>query len=250
MLLGEILSGLLMGVATNKLQAFIDEKLPRGNKWKLWVASLKKDEMRVSVAYLYRIYIDGYYLLIKGNRINQFQPVGGARKYYSGAQSEFRKLLIRPDDNINIDTTSKDDLRIRLPSKNILKFLEWYESKHDREICQQREFREELVVPGYLDKDIFADIQSKYLYTVPTYHYSSHFRCWELLYHEMFEPILSSDQEAALRELKNTNNINLKWVKEDLILSLGHDRRLGGKEFQIAEHARLLINSNMKIFEN
>ena len=49
MLLGEILSGLLMGVATNKLQAFIDEKLPRGNKWKLWVASLKKDEMRVSV---------------------------------------------------------------------------------------------------------------------------------------------------------------------------------------------------------
>jgi len=246
----EIISGVLTNLATNKLEAFIDEKIPRGNKFKLWLASLKKGEMRVSVAYLYKIYVDGHYLLIKGNRIDQYQPVGGARKYYPGAGPTFRKLLVRPDDNITIDNKSIDDLRIRIPNQNIIKFLDWYETKHDREVCQQREFREELVIPGYLDKNLFVTVNTSYLYTVPTYHYSQHFRCWELLYHEVYEPIFSTEQLAALRALKDSEHNELKWVKEDLIMSLGHDRQLGKKPFQIGEHARLLINSNIKLFKN
>ena len=38
--------------------------------------------IRLSCAYLFRIRYNNKYLLIKGNRIDQYQPVGGVYKYY------------------------------------------------------------------------------------------------------------------------------------------------------------------------
>ena len=40
-------------------------------------------KIRLSCAYLFQIKQDGKYLLIKGNRIEQYQPVGGVYKYYN-----------------------------------------------------------------------------------------------------------------------------------------------------------------------
>ena len=37
-------------------------------------------EIRVSISYLFQIKVDGKYLLVKGNRIDQYQPVGGVFK--------------------------------------------------------------------------------------------------------------------------------------------------------------------------
>ncbi len=244
----EIVSGLGLSILANRLDAFIADKLPKGHRRKLWLATLKQVEIRVSIAYLYRIALDGQYLLVKGKRINQYQPVGGVRKFYPGAHAALRSLSVRPDNNLQIDDVSRNDLRVRMPAKNLLKFLDWYETRHDREICQQREFREELIVPGHLDQADFIDFEPQYLYTVPTFHYSPHFRCWELLYHEVFEPLLSPAQERAIRALKTRPSVDYVWVTEDLILSLGHDNRLGGKPFQIGEHARLLINKDCKLF--
>lgn len=34
-------------------------------------------EYRMSISYLFKIKIDNKYLLIKGNRIEQYQPIGG-----------------------------------------------------------------------------------------------------------------------------------------------------------------------------
>src|SRR5690242_2262007 len=47
--------------------------------YKPWVSS----EIRLSISYLYRIEMNGKYLLIKSYRIpNTYQPVGGVYKYY------------------------------------------------------------------------------------------------------------------------------------------------------------------------
>ena len=246
----ETITGVALSILANRLDAFIVDKLPNGQRLTLWRATRKNEDIRVSVAYLYRIVVDGDYLLVKGNRIDQYQPVGGVRKSFPGAQSTFRNLSVRPDDNLTVDAVSERDLRVRMPAKNLLKFLNWYETKHDREICQQREFKEELVSPGYLDQVLFADVASQYLYTVPTWHYSQHFRCWELLYHEVFEPLFTLKQEEAIRELKKQSSSDYKWVGEERILALGRDKPTRSKPFQIGEHAQLLISKDHKLFHH
>ncbi|NID13511.1 SMODS-associated NUDIX domain-containing protein [Fibrivirga algicola] len=246
----EMISGIGLSIVANRLDAFIVDKLPPGHRRKLFLATFKKTDIRVSIAYLYRIELDGSYLLVKGKRINQYQPVGGVRKFYKGAQSTFRELGVRPDDFLKIDDISRDDLRVRMPAKNLLKFLDWYETKHDREICQQREFREELIAPGYLKPETFTDLEVQYLYTVPTFHYSPHFQCWELLYHEVFEPVFTPGQVAAVQKLKEGSSDEYVWVAEELILSLGHDKRLGMKPFQIGDHAQLLISKDNRLFKH
>lgn len=51
----------------------------------LFVKSLihRSEDIRFSIAYLYKIEIDDKYLLIKGSKIEQLQPVGGVYKVCS-----------------------------------------------------------------------------------------------------------------------------------------------------------------------
>ena len=63
-----------------------------GQGFHMWYQQLKyrKKEIRLSFSYLFKIQIDGKYLLIKGNRLkNQYQPVGGVYKYYPEAKPAF-----------------------------------------------------------------------------------------------------------------------------------------------------------------
>lgn len=244
----EAIANIGLSIVANRLDAFLSKKLPQGHRRVLWLASFKQADIRISAAYLFRIEIDGQYLLVKGKRIKQYQPVGGVRKFYPGAQSTFRQLHVRPDAQLSIDAINRNDLRVKMPAKSLLKFLDWYETGHDRESDQQREFREELITPGFLPQALFGTLDAQYLYTVPTFHYSPHFQCWELLYHEVYEPVFTTEQAQAVAALKQAPSDEYKWVSEDLILSLGHDIRVGCKPFAIGEHARLLLSKEHSLF--
>lgn len=75
-----------------------------------------KDSM--SISYLFSIRDDeGNYLLIKGNRIQQYQPIGGVYKYFKSFQPIKSKLEVT--DEINKNFYDPDDLRIYLPGKNL-----------------------------------------------------------------------------------------------------------------------------------
>jgi len=52
------------------------------------------EDIRFSIAYLYKIKIDDKYLLIKGSKIEQLQPVGGVYKVCSSFSTIERKLNI------------------------------------------------------------------------------------------------------------------------------------------------------------
>ncbi|QMW05422.1 SMODS-associated NUDIX domain-containing protein [Spirosoma foliorum] len=245
-------SNIAVNILSNRLDTFLSDRLPRGQRLALWRASLlasPNQYFRISIAYLYRIYIDGEYLLIKGRRIDQYQPVGGVRKVYPSAKI-LSELGVLDDDCLKIDDISRHDLRVRVPARKLLRFLTWYESREDREVDQQREFIEELIRPGFLSADLFVPIATQYRYTVPTFHFSAHFQCQELLYHEVFDVKLNSEQEKAMRQLKDTPSDQYVWVDEESILMLGHDKRLKRKPFQIGEHARLLISKDYKLFNH
>ncbi|WP_460970837.1 SMODS-associated NUDIX domain-containing protein [Spirosoma migulaei] len=251
MILETIGQKVAISLATSWLKKFTEEKLPSKQMRRLWVASKfagSKTLYRVSVGYLYRIKLDDKYLLVRGKRIDQFQPVGGVRKWYTPAIDALESMGVRDDDCLPIDDTSRHDLRVRVPGKNIFEFLKWYNKQKHREVDQTREFQEELVKPGLLPADKFATIDVRYLYTVPTFHYSQYFKSQELLYHEVYELMPTASQEAALRAMQQQDHLDYKWVTEDLIESLGYDIRLKNKPFAIGEHAKLLISNTTKIF--
>ena len=83
-------------------------------------------EIRVSIAYLFQIKINGKYLLVKGNRIDQYQPVGGVFKMLPSFKELKRNYEITDDDRLPIDETSKYDLRIRIKGKNLVKLFQYF----------------------------------------------------------------------------------------------------------------------------
>ncbi|ADB40838.1 HU-CCDC81 and SPOR domain-containing protein [Spirosoma linguale] len=251
MILATIGQKLAVSLMTSWLKKFTEEKLPPGQLRKLWFASKlasNKTLYRISVGYLYRIKLDDQYLLVRGKRIDQFQPVGGARKWYAPALDALETMGVRDDDCLPIDDTSRNDLRVRVPAKNLFDFIRWYNKQKHREVDQTREFQEELIKPGLLPADAFATINVRYLYTVPTFHYSPYFKCQELLYHEVYELLPTAAQEAALRATQQQDHAEYKWVTENLIERLGYDSVAKTKPFAIGEHTRLLITNTTNIF--
>lgn len=63
---------------------------------KLYFQSLKRfgKKLRLSTAYLFRIKDENKYVLIKGNRIEQYQPVGGVYKYYDSFNKKKKEMKL------------------------------------------------------------------------------------------------------------------------------------------------------------
>ncbi len=86
--------------------------------------------MRLTLAYLFRIELNGKYLLIRRHKNDNnvgFQPVGGAYKYQPETKEIFQKLGIEPCDKIPRDADMEDDLRVTIGKRrNLQKFLKWF----------------------------------------------------------------------------------------------------------------------------
>ena len=67
--------------------------------------------IRVSASYLFNIQLDNQYLLVKSERRNQYQPIGGCYKYFSDAEDFLSSIGAIPEKKSNgIDSLM--DLRL------------------------------------------------------------------------------------------------------------------------------------------
>jgi len=188
----------------------------------------RKKRIRLSISYLYRIKIDGNYLLVKGMRIkHQFQPVGGVYKRLPESVEFFNKIGVRDDKNIPIDETSRDDLRINMEGKHLYSFLSWYKKGEGRENSVFREFYEELIAPNYVPTALFPYINYRYIKQVRTkISFSTHFQMDEIMIAEIYEFIPNQSQLDELKELMNRTNDNYIWVDEETILKRGANKEI------------------------
>jgi SMODS-associated NUDIX domain len=237
--------GALLGMAINTIINL---------RSKIWVCFLaatryRYQHIRISAAYLFKIEIDGRYLLIKGRNIDQFQPVGGVYKRLPDSSKLFQELGILDDKQIPISDTTRHDLRIRVKGSRIHKFLQWFDSNQDREISHWREFCEELIRTHTLNSDVFPHINYKFLHRNPLYiHHSVFYNCPEILIHEVYELLPTDAQVTALKQLMQAEQpaSKFRWVTEDAIRRLGYlpDNT---KPFAIAEHSISLFDKEFKI---
>jgi NTE family protein len=204
--------------------------------------------VRCSMSGLVRIVSDNYYLLVKGQRIEQFQPVGGVFKYTKSSRKLLESLGATDDQKIAIDDDSRDDLRVYIPKHRLSEFLKWYLSAIGREVSPDREFREEVTGPGLFDPSIFASLELEWSRThVCGIRWSPHFKCYELLVAEIFNFCPNSMQEEAFRESRarlsvqqNGNNM-LAWVTAEQIETRGWRDHVARQPLCISEHSAWLL---------
>jgi hypothetical protein len=186
--------------------------------------SVRHELIRVSISALVRIRVYSKHLLVRGLRIDQYQPVGGVLKRLPSSLSLLAELGVCDDEKIPIDADSENDLRVMVPRSALIPFLEWYDTGKGREISPWREFYDELIAPGILPADRFPYIYYDYVKrNVTGIQYSEYFQCDELLIAEIYELIPTRDQLEALKALQSKSDEKYIWTTESLIRSRGVD---------------------------
>lgn len=204
----------------------------------------RNKEIRLSIAYLFRIKIDGKYLLVKSDRRNYYQPVGGAFKTLPGSEKIFEKLNVKRDRLVETENgIAKNDLRVFVKGLNVIEFLEWFNSKEDRETSPWREFCEELISTNILPWREFRYIDYKYKGTVQTPIINLDSGDKGIFLHEVYDLVINDEQMPIFRKLlASGNNDKIIWVDEYLINRLGHNENDKTYIHEIAQHTKWALN--------
>ncbi len=244
-LIGSIITIFIELFGESVMSLFIRDK-----GWKGSLAILRKEKkisnetlIRISFAYLYRIKINGKFLLVKnGRNIKKYQPIGGAYKCYPSEKDILigRKYGVLDDDFISIDETSKDDYRMRVPVKNLKRFVHRFNKTKLRENVEDlsREFKEELVSTKILAKKNFSEIQYRFCgrhYT--NIRYSIYNDCYELLVADVVEFLPTKKQEQELMKLQSLSSDKFIWATEDEILTCGVKKATKNMTPTITDHS-------------
>jgi len=204
----------------------------------------RNKEIRISLAYLYRIHVNNKYLLVKSNHRRYYQPVGGAYKTLPGSEKIFDKCDVRPDRLIETSNgIAKGDLRVYVKGVNVTDFMDWFNSKEDREISPWREFCEELVSEGVLPSRPFRYIDYKFKKTIKTPIFRLDSGDLGFFMYDIFDLVANDEQKAILEELCKKGDTEYHiWADEYLINRLGHDERNRQHVYDISIHTKWAHN--------
>ncbi|GLZ37144.1 hypothetical protein [Actinokineospora sp. NBRC 105648] len=219
-----ILVGLIGGIATGFAVPFVDTVWNNLTNLRLLYVSIRHRNalIRVSFSYLFRIEDEGKFLLVRGRRLDQFQPVGGVYKANASASGRFRDWGVQSDDLIPIDTVSGKDIRLRVPGRHLYAFFRWFESGKDRETSPWREFYEELIATEVLPSREFPYLYHNFVRReVRPLRYSDHAQSLELLVADVYELKPTDAQLTVLRETKNGDSPDFRWSTPDEIKRRG-----------------------------
>lgn len=235
-------SGLAIGFAI----PLLDTLIVNVRLLKIVVYSLRtwRKRVRISASYLYRIRVDNEYLLIKGQRFDQYQPVGGVYKTHPSSSGRRNDMNILDDSLLMPDPVSEGDLRIRVPGRHLVSFVRWFERGRGRETDCWREFYEELVATEILPKDTFRFI--KYDRITRYYHpmrYSEWAEGQELLIADIVELLPTPAQLIALKQLRADSDPRILWASENQIRRLGATDGATSQTTQIARTALWTIDT-------
>ncbi len=205
----------------------------------------RNQAIRISNAYLFKIECRGKYLLVKNSRFNNitYQPVGGVYKYFHPeTNTEFRELMIAPDNNIDNDHKSEHDMRIKMLSRKHLRdFITWFAKNKNREADPWREFYEELVATNILSNDNFRFIYYNQIgkHFEPI-HLDPQFNIDTYKYVDIYSPrFVNHAQELEMSELRDKVSDDFIWVTEDEIR-----KKMSKNGMRISDHCYKIFLNN------
>jgi hypothetical protein len=241
------LYGMSIGLACAFIIELIDLVIKEWSFIRLYFDCYKpftRKEIRLSISYLYRIEINGKYLLIKSGRLDEaFQPVGGVYKYFDPEAKRYLDSIGAITDNhLPNDNINEYDLRLKLLNRRkIRKFLNWFFSGQDREWDPWREFYEELVITNILPPNEFGYIHYELIgQHFEPIHFDQHFNIDTFKYADIYKPkYVNNRQCEEMKKLISVESPQYIWVSED---EIRRGRSLYGK--RIADHTYKIFHTN------
>ncbi|HEY3388750.1 MAG TPA: hypothetical protein VGK38_04205 [Prolixibacteraceae bacterium] len=242
------LYGIVVGGVMVLLIELIDYLIKEWDFLKLYWDCYKpwtEKEIRLTIAYLFRIEINGKYLLVKSNRIaNTYQPIGGVYKYYNPeAKRELDCMGAITDNKIDNDDKSECDLRLNLLNrKKMGTFLKWFFKGENRESDPWREFYEELVVTGILSAKEFGYIHYELVGQLfDPIHRDKFFNVDTFKYTNIFIPkFVTNRQIEEVKKLRRINSTEYIWVtQQEISQGKSADNHL------IAEHTHKIFHNKI-----
>lgn len=201
--------------------------------------------LRISYAYLFRIEVDGKYLLIKNkNGINKYQPPG--HTYHLSLEEKNylkNKFHILEDDKLTTKKI-KNDYRLRVKARYLKGFYNRFLQKIDKEHSENyfQGFKEKLLDSNILNKEIFAEAKFQMVRRdVQRISYSKFFQCYEMVLADIFEVILNENQIEYIRELIKEESNDYIFCTDKYIKALGVDPEKNDFISEIAEHAEKIL---------
>lgn len=196
------------------------------------------EETRFSIAYLYQIKIEDKYLLIKGNRIDQYQPIGGVYKYYDSFNDLANKINIEFENEEGF--FEEKDLRFYAKGRHTTAILDWFDTGSNREISVYREFIEEIIEPGILPIDVLKNIKIEFIKQVkPKMAYSTHFEKNEILVFNIFRIEMENLHIETIKKYTENKNSILKLINSKDIRKECTDHN--GKSTKIGAHTKYIL---------
>lgn len=201
-------------------------------------------DIRLSISYQFRIQVENKYLLIKSSKRPYFQPVGGVYKTLNGSERIFEKLGVRCDDIIDTKTgIAKNDLRVYVKGANIISFINWFNSREDRELSPWREFYEELIESNFLPKKEFPYINYRFKKNIQTPIINLDNGKKGIFIYEVYDLVPDESQIKILKDLLQSGNTeNFIWVTEDIINNLGHSKESHKYIYELSQHTKWVLN--------
>jgi len=201
------------------------------------------NEIRLSISYLFRIPVKDEngvtnFLLVKSNRINNlFQPPGGVYKYHN--KDKLVNLKARDHQFFH----EAGDLRMFLPEKNIIPFLNNFKDESWREVGFFREYQEELIDTNILPAELFFPGEFRFIQRKSTgIRWSEHFQCNEIIFYDIVELKINEQQRAHLKGMLNTSDFNKYFfASEDLIIRRGFATNQNSDPVRISEHSKQIL---------
>lgn len=229
-------SGLMVGFAIPLLDTLVVQFRFLTMVWysiRTW-----RSRVRISASYLYRIRVDNEYLLVKGQRFDHFQPVGGVYKAHPSSSGSRNAMKILDDNLLTPDAVSNGDLRVRVPGKRLVPFVRWFEAEAGRETDGWREFYEELIAPGILSAEVFRYVKYD---RIERLYRPMKFSPWadsqEILIADILELLPTPEQLVQLRDLKTRSDLPILWASEGQIRRMGAADGASNQTTRIAETA-------------
>jgi hypothetical protein len=213
----------------------------------------KRQYIRFSMSYQYRIRINDKYLLVRnGNEENNwYQHVGGKYKRLEETQKILADFEATDDTKMKTTDLKKGDLAVFIPAKNTIKFLDWFNTEKDREISHWREFYEELLGGksggAVLSSQNFPYVNYRFVKSVCTpikkAPIQTGWNCWELLQYDVLELIPTPAQQEELEKLFDKGDTDyIKWADASLIDTLGYVESDKKHKYKIGAHAKWVLN--------
>ncbi|WP_442846261.1 hypothetical protein [Leeuwenhoekiella sp. H156] len=196
-------------------------------------------ETYVSLSYLLRIKLPGSerYFLVKGAKVDQYQPVGGVYKTV-GNKNIYKEWEAHPKSDVN----NPDDLRFFVKAKYIPEIIRWFKSHRDRETDVWREFYEELLETNILSQKNFKTIRTEFLSTqenILSKQNRFNNEQYHTLIYDIFQLELTPDQFQELEKLFKDNTFTEKYafVTKDEI----EKECFNNHQLKIGQHTKFTI---------